>query len=572
MGDPTSFTFRRNEHFELYDSALIDRGAHRIKVGGYWFHLRFRPEQPDNARGAFTYTGQFTGNALADFLLGYPTGAIAGLGRGAEDARTNWLHLFIQDDWRARDNLTLNLGLRYEYNQHMRDERNRLSSVDLSAPGGRFVVASDDAGRVDASADALLGDIPVPWVTSAEAGWDRGLLSPSYLRLAPRLGMALTLDDGRAVVRGGYGVFLNQWAYSVQTAFARNLPFFSTRQVDVPAGVRVPETTTRDALASADAGTVGASIMDHDYFVEYTQTWSGGVQYELVPSLMVEAAYMGSWTVGADNATYRNVPEPGPGPIQARRPIPELSAVRAIRFDGKSIYHALTLKAERRFRDDYSLNVSYTLSTSKDDASSPGATEAEANVPQDVRDIFEGEWAHSSFDHRHQFVASGTWLLPAPGAPGGALRAALGGWRITPILTVQSGAPFTANLTEDRANIGAGPAQRPDQAGDPNLPGGERMPARWFDTSAFALPDAYTFGSAPRNSVRGPGYANLDLAVAKSWRVRGVAELEVRWEIFNVFNRANFDLPNRFFGSPNFGRIFSARSAREMQFGLRLAF
>jgi hypothetical protein len=153
-----------------------------------------------------------------------------------------------------------------------------------------------------------------------------------------------------------------------------------------------------------------------------------------------------------------------------------------------------------------------------------------------------------------------------------ALSSALGGWRITPILTVQSGAPFTANLTEDRANIGAGPAQRPDQAGDPNLPGGERMPARWFDTSAFALPDAYTFGSAPRNSVRGPGYANLDLAVAKSWRVRGVAELEVRWEIFNVFNRANFDLPNRFFGSPNFGRIFSARSAREMQFGLRLAF
>jgi len=311
--------------------------------------------------------------------------------------------------------------------------------------------------------------------------------------------------------------------------------------------------------------------MDHDYFVEYTQTWSGGVQYELVPALMVEAAYMGSWTVGADNATYRNVPEPGPGSIQARRAIPELSAIRAIRFDGKSIYHALTLKAERRFRDDYSLNVSYTLSTSKDDASDPGPTVAEANVPQNVRDIFDEEWAPSSFDHRHQIVASGTWLLPEPGAPGSVLRAVFGGWRVNPILTLQSGAPFTVNLTEDRANIGAGPAQRPDQLRAPNLSGGQ-TPEAWFDTAAFALPAAYTFGSAPRNSVRAPGYANLDLAVAKSWRLQNAAELEVRWEVFNALNRTNFDLPNRFFGSPNFGRIFSARNAREMQFGVRLAF
>ena len=574
MGDPTSFTFRNNRHFELYENVTLDRGSHRLKFGAYYFHLQLRPDQPDNARGAFTYTGQFTGNAFADFLLGYPTSATSGIGRGDENGRTNWLHLYAQDDWQARSNLTVNAGLRYEFNQHMYDVDNRLSSIDLSVPGGRFVIASDDRGAIDPGADALLPLIPIPYVTSEDAGWGRGLLDPSAVRLAPRLGFALSLDDSRAVVRGGYGIFLNQWAYSVQTAFARNLPFFFTKQVDVPVDVRTPTLRTRDVLTSGGTGTVGASIMNYDYSVEYSQTWSGGLQYELLPAMMVELSYMGTWTLGADNATVRNVPEPGPGPIQARRPIPALSRINAIRFDGKSIYHAVTFKAERRLRNNYSYNVSYTLSTSKDDASSPGPTESEANVPQNVRNVFDesGEWAASSFDHRHQFIASGGYQLPFFIGSGGFAEALLGGWRANVIFIAQSGAPFTVNLGVDQANIGAGPAQRPDQLRDPNMAGGSKTPDRWFDTTAFALPAPFTFGSAPRNSVIGPGSANVDVALAKSWAVRGSSDLELRWEVFNVFNRANFDLPNRIFGTPNFGRIFSAKNPREMQLGVRLAF
>ncbi|MBI4887419.1 MAG: TonB-dependent receptor [Acidobacteria bacterium] len=569
MGDPTSFLFRDNGHVELYENLTVDRGAHRLKFGAYYFHLQLRPEQPDNARGAFTYTGQFSGNAFADFLLGYPASATSGVGRGDEDGRTNWLHAYAQDDWQPRRNLTLNLGLRYERNQHMYDVNDRLSSVDLSVPGGRFVVAGD---AVHPSAAPLLAAMPIPYVTAGDIGWGRGLLGAGGARLAPRTGFALTFDDARAVVRGGYGIFLNQWAYSVQTAFARNLPFFFTKQVDVPSDVRVPPFRTSDILASTATGTVGASIMDHDYNVEYSQTWSGGLQYELFPATVAEVAYMGTWTAGADNATVRNVPEPGPGPIEARRPVPQLSRINAIRFDGRSLYHAVTVKMDRRLRGGYAYNVSYTLSTSTDDASSPGPTESEANVPQNVRNIFSrsGEWAHSSFDHRHLFVASGTYELPF--AAGSRFGVLLGGWRVNAIFGAQSGAPFTVNLASDRANVGAGPAQRPDERRDPNLPRGMRTAERWFDTAAFALPAPYTFGSAPRNSVIGPGYANLDAALAKTWRVGGSSVLEFRWEVFNLLNRANFDLPNRIFGSPNFGRIFSAKSPREMQFGVRLAF
>ena len=573
FGDPTVFTTRDNQHFELFENVTLDRGAHRVKFGAYYFHLQLRPEQPDNARGAFTFTGQFTGNAFADFLLGYPTSAVSGIGRGDENGRTNWLHLYAQDDWQARRNLTFNLGLRYEFNQHMYDTNNRLSSIDLDA--GRFVIASDDDGAIAASATPLLGQIPIPYVTSASAGWGRGLLHPSAVRLAPRAGFALALNDARAVIRGGYGIFLNQWAYSVQTAFARNLPFFFTKQIDVPSDVRLPTQRTADMLTSNATGTVGGSIMDYAYSVEYSQTWSGGLQYELRPAVMAEVFYMGTWTLGADNATIRNVPEPGPGPIQARRPIPQLSRINAIRFDGKSIYHALTLKVERRLADRVGYNVSYTLSQSKDDASSPGATESEANVPQDVGNIFDetGEWARSSFDHTHQFIASGVYQLPFFENGSGLAHAVLGGWRANAIFIAQSGAPFTVNLGVDRANIGAGPAQRPDLLRDPNLSGGARTPERWFDTSAFALQAPFSFGSAPRNGVIGPGYANVDFALAKTWTPGGPGrQLEFRWEIFNLFNRANFDLPNRIFGTPNFGRIFSAKSPREMQFGLRFAF
>ena len=568
MGDPTSFVYRNNVHFELYDNVTIDRGAHRVKFGAYYFHLKLRPEQPDNARGAFSFTGQFTGNAFADFLLGYPASATSGIGRGDEDGRTNWLHAYVQDDWQARRNLTLNLGLRYEYNQHMYDADNRLSSIDLSTPGGRLVVAGSG---IHPSGNQLLPLAPIPVVTADEIGWGRGLLDPSVVRLAPRAGFALTLDDARAVIRGGYGIFLNQWAYSVQTAFARNLPFFYTKQVDVPLDVRTPPFTTRNILTSPATGTFGASIMDYAYNVEYSQTWSGGLQYELVPGMMGEVSYMGTWTLGADNATVHNVPEPGPGPIQPRRPIPALSRINAIRFDGKSIYHGVTLKVERRLHGRYAYNVSYTLSSSVDDASSPGPTESEANVPQNVRNIFSesGEWAASSFDHRHQFIASGTYEIPI--ASPGVVGAIFGGWRANGVLVIQSGAPFTVNLTVDRANIGAGPAQRPDQLRDPNLPAGERSPERWFDTSAFAMPAAFTFGTAPRNSVLGPGYANLDMSIAKNWPV-GPATVEFRWEIFNALNQANFDLPSRLFGTPNFGRIFSAKNPREMQFGVRVAF
>ena len=574
MGDPTTFVSRDNEHFEVYDNFLIDRGDHRLKFGAYLFHLKFRPLNADTARGAFTYTGQWTGNALADLLLGFPTSARSGIGGGDEDARTTWLHLYAQDDWRARDNLTVNYGLRYELNSHMKDVDNRLSSIDLSVPGGRYVIASDDAGNILPDAEALLPLIPIPWVTSSEIGWERSLLRPSKKRFAPRVGFALSLGETHpAVIRGGYGIFLNQWAYSVQTAFTQNLPFFFLKQVDAPSDQLVPTFETRDILTSDATGNIAGTIMDHDFQVEYTQTWSGGIQVEALPRTMLEVSYMGSYTIGADNSTIRNVPEPGPGRIDARRLIPELSAIRAIRFDGRSIYHAVTFKGERRFDGRYSFNVAYTLSKSQDDASSPGATAFESNVPQDVRNIFPGENALSSFDHRHQFCRQRQ--LPVSVLRGGGRSDGSTGRGLA---RERHRHPAVGGAVHCQPRAGpaptSGPARRsvPTSSATRTCRPASGRPASGSNTAAFALQAPFTFGSAGRNSVFAPGLANVDLSIVKGWYVGEQGRLEFRWEIFNLLNHVNLDVPNRIFGTPNFGRIFSAQHAREMQLGLRYSF
>jgi carboxypeptidase family protein len=569
IGDPTSFVSRDDRSVEIYENLLIDRGTHRLKVGGYLFDLSFNPVNPNAARGAFTFNGQWTGNAFADFLLGYPSAAQVGIGRADEHGRSTWFHVYGQDDWRVTPKLSVNYGLRYEINGQMNDADNRLSAIDLSVPGGRFVIASDDQGRIAPAAQLLIDQIPIPFVTSNDAGWTAGLLRPSYLRFAPRVGLAWSVGaDAHTVVNAGFGVFLNQWAYSVQQSLAQTLPFFFAKTVNAAADATVPTATTETMLLAPASGAVGGNTMNHDYRTEYAKNVTVGVQRELTPTLALDVNYLGSWIVGADSSTVLNVPTPGPGPISPRRPVPQLSNITAIRWNGYSIFHGLTVKAEQRLTQGLAFSANYMLSRAVDDASDPGATAYETNLPQDVRNM-TAERARASFDHTHRLVGSVTYALPPLRSQTGWLAGLSSGWRLNAIGTWQSGAPFTVNLGTDRANIGSGPAQRPDQVCDPNA-GAQHGSEQWFKTECFALPAPFTFGNAGRNSVAGPGYANMDFAIGKDVDLTGSARLELRWEIFNGFNRANFDGPNRIFGTPNFGRIFSAGPARQMQVGARI--
>ncbi len=467
MGDPALFTFRNNRDFEFYDNVTYHTGTHTLKFGAYFMHYVLQTANPNGARGVFAFTPHWTssavglanGNAFADFLLGDPTTATgsvsdpAGLGRAAMNGITNWGHFYAQDNWQIARNVKVDVGLRYEYNQNMTDSENRISAIDNLTPGGRFVIASDSAGNISPLANDLLALIPIPVVTSAAAGWNKSLLTTRPYRLAPRAGIAWNAPSVKTVIRSSFGIYPNQAAYSIITNLAQNLPFFVTKTVNSSSTALLPAFDTENALTATSLGTVGGKDVNHDFKIEYNEVWNFTAERELTPSTFLSAAYVGSRTVHADSSTVLNVPDPGPGPIPARRPIPQLSQFNTIRWDGWASYNALTLSAKRRFTKGLTFDLNWALSHSIDDASDPGTTLNETNLPQNVYDM-GAEKASSSFDHRQRFAASFVYQLP-------------GKWQAGGNFTAQSGAPFTVNIASDQANIGSGPAQRPQRFRQP---------------------------------------------------------------------------------------------------------
>lgn len=573
IGSPAGFTSRVDRDFEFFDNVLIHRGTHSLQFGVYFFHLAFNPSFPDDARGIYTYSGSYTGNPLADFLLGYPSQAQVGLGTGTENATTNWAHVYAEDRWQIKPNLTADVGLRYEYNGNLVAAPNQTSNIDLFSPVGPAFVVAGNPTSLPPAASALASLSPLPIVSASNVGWDNSLLTPRYLRFSPRLGLAWRIPGSHEmVVRAGFGIYTNQAAYSVLQNLAENMPFFLVKTVNN--SIATTALTTENILGQNPTGAVGADSVNHEYQIEYNEVWNLAIQRAITPNMTVGAEYVGSRTVHADSSTDVNVPSPGPGAIQPRRPYPQLAPFTTIRWDGWATFNALTLKITRRFASGLSFDADYTLSKSLDDASDTGTTNAEYNLPQNP--YAPGlESALSSFDHRHRFTANAVYDLPFARGSAGWLHRAIGDWRASAIVMIQSGAPFTANLSaaQDVANIGligGNNLERPDLIANPNA--APRTPAEWFNTSAFALPAPFSFGNAGRNIVTGPDLANLDLSLQKGWNIRENQTIQFRCDTFNTFNHPNFNLPGRIFGASNFGVITSAQDARELQFALRWLF
>ena len=277
-GDPPNLFTRRDNSFDFLENVSWIRGSHSMKLGAYVFRLQFNPSESPNARGSFIFTPRYTsssaglgdGNAFADFLLGYPTSAQAGIGPGGREyGRSLWTHFYAQDDWRVNRALTLNYGLRYEIDGQITDTQNRLSNIELN----RFVVTSNNQGNINPLAISLLPLIPVPVVTSKDAGYHRSLQLPNYHHIAPRVGLAWAVSD-KTVVRAGWGLYFNQAAYNIQTALTENLPFFFNKSVNTAVATLIPTLTIENILQASPDGTIGGSGLNYNYRSEFANSWS----------------------------------------------------------------------------------------------------------------------------------------------------------------------------------------------------------------------------------------------------------------------------------------------------------
>lgn len=418
----------------------------------------------------------------------------------------------------------------------------------------------------------------IPVVSAATAGWNDSLLRTRPLRFSPRIGLAWTIPhSGETVVRAGYGIYTNQAAYSVLQNLAENIPFFLNKTINNNAATCGSAPCTINSILSFNPnGAIGANSVNHNFSVEYNEVWNLTLQRPVTKSTSVELEYVGSRTVHADSSIAVNLPQPGAGSIQPRRPYPNLNSFTTFRWDGWASFHGLTVKATHRFTHGLSFDAGYTWSHSIDDASDAGSTNAEFNLPQNIYvNNLAVEKADSSFDHRHRFTANVVYDLPFASKSNGWLHHTVGGWRASGNFIAQSGAPFTINLgtANDVANIGlvnGNNLERPNVSGDPNS--GPKTPQQWFATSDFSLPGALMFGNAPRNNVIGPGLVDLDTSLQKETSLYESLKLQFRFDVFNMLNHPNFNLPGRIFGASNFGVIQSAQDPRELQFALKLMF
>lgn len=525
-------------------NTVLNLPGHSLRFGGEVFRRRtdFFSVNARN-QGAFTFNGLLSGNAFADFILGLPdqTGRIPNVARAS--LRQRHFYAYAQDDVRIGSNVTLNLGLRYEYAGSTRDDLGIARNLNRDT----------------------LELFPTPG--------ESGPLHDSHHDFAPRVSATYRWDDD-TVIRAGYGHYLTQPTMANVALMFRNPPY---NREDVFNTVRTNPTLTLangfpEGRQAGSTATPTITTIASDYGPGTARVWSANIQRRLAGGWVGEVGYVGSQTVDLDYAWTYNTPPPGAGAVQARRPITAFGDIRVFDTDAEAEYNGLQLRAQNL--DFYGMNLlaTYTYSRCYDTRSSPATSTVgtEDQEPQNQDDRFAGEWGRCAIDFRHVGKMNMVYRVPFGDRLSGAARVLLANWQFGVGVNLHTGGPFNVIMSGNPANTSRGTI-RPNLSGDPNLPSGERTTDRWFNTAAFAAPPPFTFGNAPRNAVQGPGRKLVDVNLQKRVEVAGRG-LEFRLDVFNALNTPQFNAPGRVLGTPTFGRVTSTGPAREVQLGLRFTY
>ncbi|MBI4165459.1 MAG: TonB-dependent receptor, partial [Acidobacteria bacterium] len=556
--------------FQINDNLSWMHGRHSIRAGTQIGILRHTTEAVWNA-GSSSFTGGYTGNAFADYLIGRPASFFESAYL-LDDSRSRNYHFYAQDDFKINAKLTLNFGLRYEqnlpwwqkYDHHGTFIPGRQSQVFPTAPLGMLYP----------------GDPGIP----------RGLAATDKNNFAPRFGFAWDpTGKGRTAVRVGYGVFYEYFG-AVSSSVPNQIPPFIAQislaspysfsdPFDLAHGGQDPFPYTVDpANPNFPSVPFQAYGTNPNFRDGYVQGFNLNLQHQFGETLVLETAYVGKIGRKIPGWRERNQAVYGPGAtlgnLQQRRPInpDRIASILEAASDHNSWYHSLQVNLQKRFSRGYTFQVAYTFSKSVDDVSSISV--GALNEVQDGDNHLKGQRGLSNWDQRHILAANLIWEIPFMKK-----NLVLGGWQIAGITRYSSGLPFSAASGQDRALVGSsiyGSMQRLDLVGDwrldPNRSHGELV-AEYFNTAAFAVPEIGKFGTSGRNILIGPGYSNTDLALQKKFTLPGErGAIQFRADFFNLFNQVNFANPVNTFISPAFGRILSARDARIVQLALRFDF
>jgi hypothetical protein len=543
----------RNEAFQLQDSFYHTFGAHSFKTG--LIVRRHRDNFPEAIypRGQYTFNGFLTGQPYADFMLGYPRNTLTSIDIFSPHFRNSVVEPWVQDDWRISPEFTLNLGLRYEWAGRPVSKDDTISSVVYENGKARLITAKN----------------PDPY--------PRALAYNDNNNFAPRIGFAYTPKwlGGKTVIRSAYGIFYQRELANTWVDLAINDPFIRQTNINLDTTPSSPFYFARYDLSRPTALAPPIPLLVFAVQTNWREgmihQWNFNIQQSLGSGVVVQLSYVGNRGLRLPWATLDNQPDPGPGPIDARRPFTNLGQVNGLGSGGDSYYHGLQIQAEKRYSNGLQFIGGYTFARciSTSDSTFVG----EGTSVQNGRD-FRQQRGLCTQHFSQRFTLSWVYDLPfGRGKKYGSNLArpidfVLGSWQINGIYTARTGAPYTVTQPGDLPNVGDGSA-RPDLVGDPtNVV--DKSIDNWFNKDAFRLADRFRWGTAGRNILIGPGINNWDFSLFKNILIDERRRLQFRMESFNLFNRTEFGTPGSAIGTPQFARISgTARDPRDIQLSLK---
>ncbi len=565
--------FQQPKTVQMLDTLSALFGRHAVRIGVEMRRKRSLLIDTERVAPAYSFNGTFTGNSVADFLLGYANTYVAST-VPTVDYRQEGYAAFFQDDFKVTPNLTLNLGLRYEYTTPYYGN-GRYRNINFDPATGSLVAATDD---------------------------DKYTVDPDRNNVAPRLGVAWQAVPSRLVLRAGYGLFYggeemfgsdNMLVFNPPTTIRAQLNASGTGPLATPA-IRLSDPFPATLLSRYEPSTVSVRARSRNHDAAQIQQWNVAAEMFLPGQSTVEVAYVGNRGDNLLASLPLNVVQWGQnGAVAANRPFPQWQQINMFFTAGQSSFDSLQLKFEKRQSHGLYLLASYTFANALEEVGGWGAGghSIQDTLKRDFSNLDEllrADRGRNTQTARHRLTLTQVWELPiGRGRALGTemspvLDAIVGGWQVSSITSIRTGLPVHVTLAGSGTDPATGLAYsffnrnggslRPNSTGiDPNGKSSTSDLAHWLDPLAYAVQAVNTPGNSKPADAVGPGAWTTDLSLVKRFRLSRYTA-DVRAEAFNLFNAVNYGNPNTSYPTASFGAITSAGDPRIVQLAVRFGF